>query len=647
MGWRMSSRAHRRVLHQVGVRAYPTCSRKPRLALADADGRIRMRISRWQPACFRKAMSHLACLVFLAAQTGVAPLASNATCVTCHASGALTNGPGALSGDTYRGSLMFAAGEDPFFLAAWEIARHDDEEVAALCARCHFPGAAIMERRPEQHLPVDREGIACDLCHRFATPAPIDESDALSGVGLANARFEVGPPDVKVGPFDDALEVGHASARAPLMEDSRICGQCHDVTDEKRMRILEDGSISDMPTPLERTFSEWKQSAFSDPSSPQYRTCQGCHMPAWEGRVTTVTAAQTTRKVSSHRIVGSSVWAPLLIAEQARAPDAPQHLRGSAPFSEAASAEALRFLKEESVTLTAREVREIGGRRFLVVRVTNQTGHKIPTGYSEGRRMWIASAIVDDNERCHVRTGRFDVDTCDLDPDALPVETWEMLPAVDNEKTFHFALVDSIIRDSRIPPVGFVPNEDTRPVGKVFATLDDGTLAPYDDVLLPLDEAAPGAHPLAWPRIVDVRVLFQSTSRDFLSFLVDEAPVNGPALADLYVRALSPIGGGGPVEMVRLVVSVDENGAFTPTTNANTACADLPAQDPSRCLPERYWSTDDDPRDAGAPSRDDGPASIDTAQCTSTGTPQDAPFGALLAIWAMALVWARDDRRRR
>jgi hypothetical protein len=583
-------------------------------------------------------------VVLLAAQTDVAPLASNATCVTCHASASTTNGPGALSGDTYRGSLMFAAGEDPFFLAAWEVARQDDDEVAALCARCHFPGAAIMERRPEEHLAIDGEGIACDLCHRFATPPPVDESDPMSGVGLANARFEVGPPDVKVGPFDDALTVGHASARAPLMEDSRLCGQCHDVTDDKRPRVLEDGTVSAMPTPLERTFSEWKQSAFADTESPQYRTCQGCHMQSWEGRVTTVTAAQETRKVSSHRIVGSSVWAPLLVAEKARAPDAPQHLRGSAPFSEAASSEARRFLEEESVTLQAREVRVVGDRRFLVVRVTNQTGHKIPTGYSEGRRMWVASAVVDEDGVCHARTGRFDAEACDLDPDALPVETWEMLPALNNEKTFHFALVDSILRDSRIPPAGFVPNDDTRPVGKVFDTLTDGTLAPYDDVLLPLDDPSSDDGALSWPRTVDVRVLFQSTSRDFLSFLVDQAPVNGPVLADLFVRALAPIGGGGPVQMVRLAVVVDENGDIT-TTDRATPCADLPAQDPSRCLPERYWSADDTAADdAGVVNSDAGSPADAPVQCTSTGTQQRAPIGALLAIFTLLIASAQPWR---
>ena len=33
----------------------------------------------------------------------------------------------------------------------------------------------------------------------------------------------------------------------------------------------------------------------------------------------------------------------------------------------------------------------------LAIKVTNLTGHKLPTGYSEGRRMWLNVQVRDAN----------------------------------------------------------------------------------------------------------------------------------------------------------------------------------------------------------------------------------------------------------
>ena len=45
---------------------------------------------------------------------------------------------------------------------------------------------------------------------------------------------------------------------------------------------------------------------------------------------------------------------------------------------------------------------------LLSVRVTNQSGHKLPSGYPEGRRMWLNVKFLDANSRVIQEVGAYD-----------------------------------------------------------------------------------------------------------------------------------------------------------------------------------------------------------------------------------------------
>lgn len=551
------------------------------------------------------------------------PIATNDSCKTCHASDDKV-----LAFDSYRGSMMNLAGRDPIFLAAFEIARRDDADVAVLCGKCHFPAAFLDGRVSADTLNLrerDLDGVSCDVCHRMTVPPPLAEGDALSGLPPGNAQFFIAPfGGTKLGAYETDLVSGHASEASPLFEDSRLCGTCHDVTDVLLERMTPDGVGMDRAMPVERTFSEWAQSSFAVPGEG-YATCQSCHMRKsgsdYKAAVN-VSLDVEERKVSDHRIVGSGTIAPLMVAVLANEGGDP-YLEGLAPILADTVVEAKRLLQEESALVEARGLIETSDGAGLRVRVENLTGHKLPTGYSEGRRMFLSSVARFEDGTCGPRTGVLDPRTCEMAPGEEPVKIWEILLGNPGSgASFHFAMVDSVLYDSRIPPAGFVPDADTASVGAAFEVLADGTQANWDDVVVPLGDGS------RWPVIVDVRLMFQATTGDFLRFLVDGAPENGPELARLWEAA----GGGPPVEMVTLHVAVHEDGTIEPAE----AAAD--------CQPTSF---DDVPAGACLVSPDGvipaGPASM--CACTRFGDVPPAAMGLVLLLLGATLRRRPNARR--
>jgi hypothetical protein len=166
-----------------------------------------------------------------------------------------------------------------------------------------------------------------------------------------------------------------------------------------------------------------------------------------------------------------------------------------------------------------------------VLRITNLTGHKLPTGYPEGRRMWVNVKFLDSSGTLLKEIGKYgpkgdtifgksvEVPTL-LDPERTRV--YECVPAISKAqakkfgknpgKSFHFVLNDIIVKDNRIPPKGFknsVFREHlSEPVGAVYADNQH-----WDDVQL--------EPPSGCERIV-VNLMYQSVSWEYLKFLAEE-----------------------------------------------------------------------------------------------------------------------------
>jgi hypothetical protein len=174
-------------------------------------------------------------------------------------------------------------------------------------------------------------------------------------------------------------------------------------------------------------------------------------------------------------------------------------------------------------------------------RVTNIAGHKLPTGYSEGRRMWLEVVARDANNNVIWRSGNYNSATGELLPGNQAPRTYEVVHGVWNgttnqcetegaggRKLFHFVLNNCIAQDSRIPPLGFRggANHEIRPVGSAITYPEtapgSGVLVNYDSAVFSIP-VPPGT---STPISVNAQVRYQIATKEYVEFLRDEAVLN-------------------------------------------------------------------------------------------------------------------------
>ena len=352
-------------------------------------------------------------------------LEAPAACADCHAS----------VYKDWSGSMMGNDFYDPSFLAALSIAEQDAPGVGDYCLRCHAvgwfegksetPGGDTLGKSFLPAPAVDRESVpVCDLCHR------------LERVGLRKSRVD--GAEIAEGNGSVYFSVkdpwkGGKHPLKPLHKTSELCGSCHDVSNP----LLASGNDSSMRQPLERTYTEWKFSFFGETG---FR-CQQCHPPM------KFPGAQTWLLYPGMSSLYGDVdawWAK-----------AGFKVTPSRAFALRAARERNEQLMRQAADVEILEPPELRlGNDFEVrVRVTNRTGHKLPTGFAEGRQLWLHLRVTDADGKLVFEDGRLDESGALVRTDQTKV--YEQKAAVEGKKSFHFAKLDEILKDNRIPARGF------------------------------------------------------------------------------------------------------------------------------------------------------------------------------------------------
>ncbi len=514
-------------------------------------------------------------------------------CVGCHANySSQVNQPAEYEPWTgWAGSMMAQSGRDPVFYAALDIANADAAFAGEFCLRCHLPRGWLDGRSTSTDgsamTAVDQEGVQCEVCHRMVDPIPDAENPARDLTVMAaitspviipgNANLIVDTADYRRGPFDVVADNGfdpHNPAAAaldtlvsPYHQDSAMCGSCHDISnpalswDEmSQSYVLNDVNQPFTDTtamfPIERTYSEWRLSDFNTPGGvalPQFggnkssvSTCQDCHMRDVTGVGGAFFGSATNSPVRDnlplHDLTGANNWVPQII---------PQHPAFSATFStEPYAAERLDALNAgiDRATAMLQNAAELDisltGTQ-LVVTVTNNSGHKLPTGYPEGRRMWLQVEAYNADGLLIYSSGAYDAATGVLTED-IDLQLYEAKHGISADlaaqlgipagESFHFVLNNEIVQDNRIPPRGYE-----------FAAFEAVSAAPYTNGSPDPSRYADGQY---WdtvsytlpaePEVVIVRLLHQVVSLEYIEFLRDESPFfgdpnsNGQILYDLW-----------------------------------------------------------------------------------------------------------------
>ncbi len=478
-----------------------------------------------------------------------------AACAVCHGD----YDPNVEPFRNWQGSMMAQASLDPLFKALMVVSNQNAPDSGDLCLRCHLPRGWLQGRSVptdgSQMLDTDASGVACDLCHRLIDPYfdpaanPAQDEGILAGLvdppdDVANGMYIVDPTGARRGPFLNA-NTGHPVLVSPFHREAALCGTCHDVSNPAFEKDPSGNYVpnafdapavdfaSDVLAPVERTYSEWFHSAYNSQDgvyAPQFggnkdyvATCQDCHMRDVTGYGCNFGTPPLRTDLPLHDQTGGNTWMPAVLSAIY-----PNDVNGAVMQTGITRA---RYMLQNAADMN---VAQVGSD--LKVTLTNNTGHKLPTGYPEGRRMWINVKFYDGANHLISESGAYDVNSAVLTKDA-EVKIYEVKPGLDSitaplvgkpeGPSFHFVLNNKIYKDNRIPPRGFANAAFVAfggaPVAYSYA---DGQY--WDDTYYAIPPGAARA---------EVTLYYQSTSKEFIEFLRDEntTDTTGQDMYDIWV----------------------------------------------------------------------------------------------------------------
>lgn len=465
--------------------------------------------------------------------------------------------------NNWSSSMMAQASRDPVFHAAMTIANQDAKDSGTSCIRCHMPTGYLQGRAMPADgsalIADDYDGVSCDFCHRMVDPVfsidnPVEDVDILSDLVNSgdlpwqpgNGSFIADPMETRRGPLWDVITNMHP---VPILhstyhEEAAFCGSCHDLSNPVLTRQSDGsylpnamglehptGNIHDM-FPEQRTYSEWLNSVFATPEGYIFEdarftdnnggavvhSCQDCHMPASDGANCVfwdIPEVGARKNVPMHTFVGSNSW--VLGAVRNLYDDSETGLNDeSIKLNRERTIEFMQKASDMDISITEDDT--------VTIRITNMSGHSLPTGYPEGRRIWLNVRFLDVSGEVVLEYGSYDVDTAELSIDDTKIyetrvgisEDMSEIVDLPAGESFHLVLNNEVVFDNRIPPMGFTnaafESIRSAPVGYIY---DDGQY--WDDTIYDIPECATQ---------VVATLYHQTTSKEYIEFLRDSNVTN-------------------------------------------------------------------------------------------------------------------------
>ncbi|MDH5711725.1 MAG: Ig-like domain-containing protein [Gammaproteobacteria bacterium] len=298
---------------------------------------------------------------------------------------------------------------------------------------------------------------------------------------------------------------------------------------------------------------------------PRYFSCQSCHMRPTTSAGANKQGVQIRPDLPRHDLTGGNYWMGDVVKYQ----DSKGHLRLGGGLT-ATQIEAIDWGADRARNhLTQAGSLEVNGN---TLKVTNLTGHKLISGYPEGRRMWLNMKWYDSNNALLREDGAYgsigvsvpnpaggpDIEvesiidlsgtntkiyeahygitqewaerliavgksasmplSFDRSTGAVDFTLGDMAaaPAGSHHETFHFVLNNHVIKDNRIPPYGMSydiakqRNALPVPASQYGNPGAGGTYDYFDNVAL---------NPPAGAVYATIDLLYQGTSWEYVQFL--------------------------------------------------------------------------------------------------------------------------------
>jgi hypothetical protein len=466
-----------------------------------------------------------------------------------------------------------------------------------------------------------------------ADPFDWNEPNGIEGYYGSGMAAMWGGSD-KLGPFSNA-EARHQFMQSKFHRDRDFCGTCHDVSNPAVGNLAPnhgaqatadsvvadgvlggsvDGKAAFNNPPykygiVERTFSEYKSGQISqtlvqdyttlpsdlqagaleavynaatqngtidpnytNPSMPRYFSCQTCHMRPVTGTGCNKNGAPLRTDLPLHDMTGGNYWMP----------EAIEYLDNAGKLRLGGGMTANQIAAMQDGALRAKEQLNLAASLSVqgnTLKIVNHTGHKLISGYPEGRRMWLnikwkdsAGALLredgaygpigvtvpdpaggpdvevesildlgDTNTKIYEAHMGMTQEWAEAlvnlgyNPDLpLSYDRFTLTDAPDftlgdlagsaagtTHESFHFVLNNTVVKDNRIPPYGMDPEAArVRNALPVPASQYGGGTADYNgltDVYEYWDEFP--LNPPQGAHSATIDLLYQPTSWEYIQFL--------------------------------------------------------------------------------------------------------------------------------
>ena len=349
----------------------------------------------------------------------------------------------------WKNSMHNLAHKDPIYTKVSKfllggLTSSDELKEAESCVKCHtpigfvtgFPGKVSddLEKTPE----IATKGIQCDYCHS-ATGANKMYNNGLQldpGQGEDN-------PGIKRGPFKDSKPDYHKAEFSEFHTSSKICGTCHDVR-----HVVFD-------TKLETTYEEWEKGPYNSSDPAKRVECQGCHMYHRPGIPATGSTARPKNPgrasddaprrehIFTHYFVGGNSFVPGAFNDKQKSKMAEERLKHAAELK-----------------IDGKDIKD--GKIKIIVKNTG-AGHKLPTGLTDTRQMWLEIDIKDNTGKTIFTSGK-------LDKNGHITEGTIIYNTIFGDgkgnRIVNIAKAREILKDRRIPPKGSLEETIKLPGGK-------------------------------------------------------------------------------------------------------------------------------------------------------------------------------------
>lgn len=347
-----------------------------------------------------------------------------ATCSDCHVS--IYN--------QWENSMHNLAHKDPFYrkLSTYlvkDLTNKDELAEAESCPKCHTPlgiYSGYPKKTSDDHSKTPElatHGVQCDFCHSSTGAYQQYNNGHIMDPGYGEDN-----PGTKRGPYKNSESDFHKTAYSKFHTSAYFCGSCHDV------KHVVYGTL------LETTFDEWKKSPYNSKDPVKRVPCQKCHMRQKPGIVSTGETENPKNPghaaengpmrdhVSTHYFVGANRSIPTLFGDKIRDMMAKSRLQHAAQLS----------LKSKP-----------GTGSFIIIVKNSGAGHKLPTGLTNIRQMWLEIIVKDIKNKVLFSSGIVDKNGY-LPKDTIIYNT--VFGDENGKPVFNIARAKKIIYDRRILP---------------------------------------------------------------------------------------------------------------------------------------------------------------------------------------------------